>query len=120
MASRPVSAGGYTEIVMGLSGFGQRRNDCPCGRGRISAVWGATSPRFLPSGRQNDGWFVTKTGLFHPYLWLDRHAGTQEVVGVLVVVGEVDADGNALHHLNVVSGCVLRREEAQDGTGCAT
>src|SRR5580704_10058930 len=57
--------------------------------------------------------------LLYFHLRLHGHAGAEEVIGVLIVVGQIDADRNALDDLNVVSSGVLRRKEAQNGAGCA-
>src|SRR5579872_1660948 len=51
-------------------------------------------------------------------LRIDRHAGPQAVIVVLAGV-EVDANRNALHHLDVVSGGILRRQNAEPRTAGA-
>ena len=56
----------------------------------------------------------------HPDFGLDRKPWPEFVVGVFLgQIGEVDAHGNALHHLHVISGGVLRRQQAED-RACAT
>ena len=48
-------------------------------------------------------------------IWFDGHSRTQEPILVeirLVVVVEIDAHGNALDDFDVVSCCVLRRQQA--------
>jgi hypothetical protein len=53
-------------------------------------------------------------------LGLDRKAGTQEMVLILICqIGEVDADRDALHDLDVVAGGILRREERENRAGGA-
>src|ERR1700677_3038376 len=54
----------------------------------------------------------------HVHCWLHRHARTQHVLFVLILV-EPDSHGESLHHLHVVSGGVLGREQAEQRTGGA-
>src|SRR6202035_4047552 len=56
--------------------------------------------------------------LAHTYRGFNRHARTQLMLRVLILV-DPDADGEALHDLHVVAACVLRREQAEERTGRA-
>ncbi len=63
---------------------------------------------------KSTNWTSNSGLILHPYLWLDREARPQFVSRVLVLeIREVDAHGNALHHFDVVTGGVLRREERE-------
>ena len=48
----------------------------------------------------------------------DGHAGPQPVIVVLARI-DIDADGNALHHLHVISGGVFGRQQAEARTARA-
>src|ERR1700761_4035177 len=63
--------------------------------------------------------FFCSFSLLYFYLRLNGHAGAEKVIGVLIVVGQIDADRDTLDDLDVVSSGVLRRKEAQNGAGCA-
>src|ERR1700722_5690550 len=52
------------------------------------------------------------------HCWLDRHARPQQVFFVLILV-EPNSHGESLHYLDVVSGRVLRWEQAEQRTGSA-
>src|ERR1700733_7904714 len=54
----------------------------------------------------------------HIHCWLDRHSRPQHVCFVLILV-EPDSHGESLHYLDVVSGRVLGREQAEQRTGGA-
>src|SRR5260370_30709389 len=56
--------------------------------------------------------------LFDLDFWGDGHSGAQgKVAVVLLHVGEIDADGDALDDLDVVAGGVFGREEREFGAG---
>src|SRR5208282_6310570 len=60
--------------------------------------------------------------LSHSYIRLNRHAWAQQPILIevrFIVAIEVDADRNTLYYLNVVSGSILRRQQAVLGAGCA-
>src|SRR5580698_8349047 len=57
--------------------------------------------------------------LLYFHLRLHGHAGAEKVIGVLIVVGQIDADRDTLDDLDIVSSGIFRRKEAQNGAGCA-
>src|SRR5580692_10706517 len=50
--------------------------------------------------------------LAQPYRGLYRHSGIQPMLWVLAGV-ELDSHRQALHHLHVVAGCILRGQQAE-------
>ena len=50
--------------------------------------------------------------LAQPYFWLHRHSGMEKVLGILAR-REANADGQALNHLDIVAGRILRRQQAE-------
>src|ERR1700733_224767 len=54
----------------------------------------------------------------HLHCWLDGHSRPQHVFFVLILV-EPNSHGKSLHYLDVVSGRVLGREQAEQRTGGA-
>src|SRR5580658_10518197 len=66
-----------------------------------------------------DGFPFDTTALSaHIHRWLNRHARPQHVLFVLILV-EPDSHGESLHYLDVVSGCILGREQAEQWAGGA-
>ena len=97
-------------------GHGDHHGDQPGIELRLpwrSAVAGAVSVVSVSLGHR----FVFRR-LLDVNLGIDRHAGTQAVIVVLAGL-EIDADWNALHHLHVVSGRILRRQQAESRTAGA-
>ena len=69
---------------------------------------------------QATSYWLMAAFLLHPHLGFDGQARPELVVRVFFgQVGEVDADGEALHDLDVVAGGVFRREEREHGAGGA-
>src|SRR5580704_10843817 len=86
---------------------------------KVASVTVTAMNHGLTEDRLMDGFpFDTAALSTHVDCGLDRHSRPQQVLFVLILI-EPDSHGESLHYLDVVSGSVLGREQAEQRTGGA-
>ena len=88
---------------------------------KVARVTVMATAQGLWLGRQR-GLAPGAASLIEPSRWITERPGRKSAVLVevgLVAIDQIDADGNALHHFDVVSGGVLGGQQAELGPSCA-